>query len=526
MNARNDSSEKEPDVRFVSVESGISALGFRKIAAIARQMNPGTRIYFITVNNLYSLRSHLFPSLESDFQDTDIEIIAKELSDADLVCFSSMTASAEYVEKIAKSIKKISPNAFIIWGGVHCIVYPEDAIKNVDAIFTGEGEVPFTEFYSKFKEGKDYINTPGVWFNRGGIVQKNRNPPLNTPEMLNQYPYPFIELSCEIYDQKKKCFRKFKRTDYTQFNGLTYRTVWSLGCPYKCIYCANDSFISLDQDYCRIRYPSVDYIISEIENAIRLHPYIKTVAFYDDNFIAIPAQAIREFAEEYKKRIDLPFVVFGIHPNTISEEKIELLAKAGLNRTRMGIQSGSRRTLDFYHRFTHLERIAKSASILAKASKRYRMIPPAYDIISDNPVETRDELVETIEFLYGLDRPYTLTIFSLRVFPKTRLWDYFREHPEIDIRYNTSSYLETKKTMANIMLYMLAIAKPPRWLFDSMLKGVRGPLEKQREHPVLYFLVKSVYLASRAFDHLIRMDFTVIVGWWTYYLWKLSAHFF
>lgn len=217
----------------------------------------------------------------------------------------------------------------------------------------------------------------------------------------------------------------------------------------------------------------------------------------------------------------MPFVVFGIHPITISEEKIEILARAGLNRTRMGIQSGSKKTLAFYRRSTPPERIAKSASILVKATKKYRMIPPAYDIISDNPIETRSEIVETFELLYGLDRPYTLTIFSLRIFPKTRLWDYFGEHPEIDIRYNLSSYLATRKTMTNIMLYVLAIAKPPKWLFDRMLKNVRGPLEKQREYPVLYFLVKSTYLISRAVYHLIRMDFTVIVGGWTYYLWKL-----
>lgn len=497
-------------------------MGFRRIASIARKLNSDTEIYFITVGNLYSLATHLFPSNRAKFSDKDVDTIAERLAKADLLCFSSMTASAPYVEKIVRAVKRKNPNIFTLWGGVHCIISPDEAIKHVDAICAGEGEVPFKIFYEVFAAGKTPLNTPGMWFNIEEGIIKNKNYELNSTDDLNSFPHLFYDLTCQIYDLKLRRFRQFTKNDYIQYNGLSYRTIWSIGCPFSCTYCANDAFLSNDKKYGIIRYPTVDYILEEIENAIKAYPFISTVVFYDDNFIGIPLDVLRVFSEKYKKQIRLPFVASGLSPNFITKEKIDLLGKAGMNRGRMGIQSGSERILSFYNRPTPLVNIKESARILAEAAKKYKMIPPAYDIISDNPLETREDIIQTLRFLYELDRPYTLTIFSLRAFPKTKLWNYFEGHPSIDIRERVSSYLETRKTTANILLYLLAIAKPPKSIFFWLLKYVKGYREKQGSFPVLYLMVKGIYLLSRGIVHLRELDFTTIVGPWGYYLWKLG----
>lgn len=187
------------------------------------------------------------------------------------------------------------------------------------------------------------------------------------------------------------------------------------------------------------------------------------------------------------------------------------------------MQSGNEKMLTFYARNTKVERIRSSVSILAAAARKYDMIPPAYDIIADNPLETRDDIVQTLRFLYELDRPFTLTIFSLRVFPRTKLWEYFAVHPEVgDPRKINSSYLDTRPTMGNVLHYMLGTLKPPRWLFEWLLGFVRGYDETQPDYRRLHFVAKNVYLAKRAIDHLIKLDFTVIVGSWTYYVWRLG----
>ena len=328
-------------VKFVSIEEGVIALGFRRIAAIARKLNPATEIYFITPGNLYSFFTHLFPSRKTVFTDKDIDVIAEELAKADLLCVSTMTPSAPYAIKIINAVKKKNAKTFILWGGSHCILNPEEAILSADAICTGEGEFPFKLFYKAFRDKKSYLKTPNMWFRVKKKIIRNSIRALNTPKELSSFPHLFYDYDCQIYDIKVKRFRQFTKQDYLNYNGLSYRTLWTMGCPFSCIYCANYAFIGINKDYRKIRYPSVDYIIEEIKANLKIYPFISTVIFYDDNFITMPVEDIRIFAKEYKKRINLPFVVFGVHPNTVTEEKLELLAKAGMNRVRMGIQSGS-----------------------------------------------------------------------------------------------------------------------------------------------------------------------------------------
>lgn len=509
-------------VKLVSIEDGITALGFRRIAAIIRKINPSSEIHFIPTGSLYSFKSHIFPSLRVRFDDVHIEKIAENLAAADLLCFSSMTPCAQYVEKIAGIVKQKNPNTYILWGGTHCTLYPDDAIKHVDCICLGEGEVPIEIFYNKFIMNLDFKKTDSMWFNSGNEVIKNPQAKLQTSELIDSFPHPFYDISCSIYDYKIKDFRGFTKLDYVAFNGLSYRTVWSIGCPFDCIYCANDAFINLDNGYRKIRNASVDGLIEEIETAILNFPFISSVVFYDDNFIAIPIDVIRLFCQKYKERINLPFVVFGLHPNFITREKMELLAIAGMNRGRMGIQSGSEKMLNFYKRNTSLSKIKRAAKILSDVVHKYNMIPTSYDIITDNPVETREDIVQTLQFLFELDRPYTLTIFSLRVYPKTRLWDYFNSSSEKGIINIGTSYLETKKTIGTIILYILAIFKPPKLIFHYLLKKVRGYHEAQEIFPPIFYFVKLIYLISRASNHLRRLDFTVYAGKWQYYLWKLK----
>jgi radical SAM superfamily enzyme YgiQ (UPF0313 family) len=359
-----------------------------------------------------------------------------------------------------------------------------------------------------------------MWFRSQQGIIKNSICELDNGGELATYPHMYNGNDCEIYDRRKECFRAFTGKDYTAFNGLTYRTVWSRGCPYGCIYCANSAFIQTDANFRKIRYSPVKSIIDEIRQAIANYPFIATIAFYDDNFISIPIEDLKEFTVVFKAQIGLPFVVFGLHPNAITEEKMELLARAGMNRGRMGIQSGNAAMLEFYRRGTSLEKIEKSAGILAKLARRYSMIPPAYDIISDNPLETREEVVQTLSFLYKLERPYTLTIFSLRVFPKTQLWEYFERRSDIDIRSLVSSYLDTKKSMTNVLLYLLGTFKPPRLLFNLMVQKVQGYEQVQKQYRLAHLLCKVLYLMSRAVQHLKKFDFSTLSGGYLFTLWR------
>ena len=144
---------------------------------------------------------------------------------------------------------------------------------------------------------------------------------------------------------------------YIDNDGLSYTTLWSIGCPFHCTYCGNTKFISNDPKYKRIRHPSARYIVDEVKTARARFPHLSQVSFHDDSFMAIPYREIEEFAELWKAELDLPFAVYGVIPNYVKRDKFELLTWAGMNRIRMGIQSGSRNTLEFYKRPSPPEKI-------------------------------------------------------------------------------------------------------------------------------------------------------------------------
>lgn len=508
-------------VKLVSVESGISAMGFRKIAAVAKEIDPTVDVCFVPTDNLYSFASHFFPDKRPGLGAKDIRIISRYLAKADVIGFSSMSVSAPYVEKIIRNIKRINPGAYIIWGGVHTVLYPDETIRVADAICTGEGEIAMRLFMENLKNNHIRTDIPNMWFKTKKGIIKNQKLPLNSSELMDRFPHLYNQLECQLYNYHTHHFKTFDKFDYVQYNGLLYRTIWTLGCPFNCSYCANDSFVKMDAGYRRLRYASVEHIIEEIKTAKSIHPYISTVAFYDDNFITLPLPVIQKFCSLYKKYIHLPFVVFGIHPNTADKKKIDLLGRAGMNRMRMGIQSGSANVLKFFNRPTPVEKIRVSTGLLADAAKKFHMIAPSYDIISDIPNQTPADMKDTLELIYNIKKPFTLNVFSLRIFPKTQLYEYVQRHPALKKYFKNSSYLDTRRTFNNIVLYLLATFGMPKFAFDILVNIAIDKKNVTKEYPLLFKIVNFCYLSKRGIDHVLHFDFSTITGRWIYYLWAI-----
>ena len=69
---------------------------------------------------------------------------------------------------------------------------------------------------------------------------------------------------------------------------------------------------------------------------------------------------------------------------------------------------------------------------------------------------------------------------------------------------------------------MLALCRPPRWLFDRGLRRVEGSATPQREYPKLGLVLRTLYQSKRVFDHLRFMDFSIIPGWSGYIAWRIG----
>lgn len=506
-------------IKLLCLEDGISNYGFRKFAAFVKQLNEDTRVYFAPLNFNLSVSSMILSRYGSSFPKKMSDEITAEFVNADIIGISSMTPYAPFARQVIESIRLAAPKAFLIWGGTHPIIDPEDAIQaHIDAICCGEGWA-FEYFFERFRNGKDFTDTRNFWFKNGEHIIRNGFLPLLSSEALEKLPFPMY-CEDEMMFSKKDGLRPLSVLDYVVSDGLSYNIVWSLGCPRRCVYCSNSKFLKNDPNHAITRHTSPAYVIREVQSVRRKHPHISSVSFHDDDFLGLETNQIEEFAESWKRAVGIPFAVLGLSPSNIDEDKLKLLLGAGMNRTRMGIQSGSRGILRFYRRSSSIEAIKKAANILNNLCRN--QLPPSYDIIVDNPVETRQDVIDTLELLYELPRPFAINLYSLRVVPNTELEQIFDELG-VQAKKIGAYYGQIDNTFSNLLIYLLTFYRPPRWLFERLLRRVKDPRTSQKRFPVLGFVLRCLHLVFRGSYHVRRRDISIIRSPFIYYLWAFGA---
>ncbi len=512
-------SSKTLKIRLASVEDGLDNTGFRKFSAYVKSIHSNTDIIYLPTGNRLSLIRILLDKSCGDYSSKDTYKIAQYLSKADLIGFSSMTPYASIVHEIIVYIRQLNPKAYIVWGGTHAIIFPEDAIKHADAVCTGEGEFAFEKFLELFKKEKDYTTAPSFWFRKDNNIIKNTNLPLMKSDTMNELPHLTYQDGELIYN-KSKGIESIDSSDFIKFSGITYHTIWSIGCPLACTFCANTKFIEYDNNYRRLRYSSPQKMIDEVKRVKSKTPFISDIVFNDDSFLALRYEVLKEFCELWKKEVKIPFAVYGIIPNYVREDKIALLVDAGMNRIRMGIQSGSDNILEFYKRPTKLKRITEATKIFNKF-KKY-MVPPVYDMILDNPVETAEDTRASLDLIYNLPRPFTLNVFSLRVIPNTTLEKDMKEKginiPKIEKDYLVGHH----KTLGNILVFVLTVWKIPEWLYKILRNKVHPIQTKQPVYPILFAFFRIVYYVKRALGNIRFMNFSVLPGKIAFLSWKIG----
>ena len=146
--------EKLLEIRLACVEDGLDNVGFRKISAYIKSIHSNTKVAYVPVGNLRSPINLLIEGGSGKFKEKDIDNVSEFLAEGDLVGLSSMTQYSSTVYKIIAKIRQFNPRAYIVWGGIHPIIQPEDAIKYADAVVQAKGNLHLKLFLSFLKMEK------------------------------------------------------------------------------------------------------------------------------------------------------------------------------------------------------------------------------------------------------------------------------------------------------------------------------------------------------------------------------------
>ncbi|MBT3304965.1 MAG: B12-binding domain-containing radical SAM protein [Alphaproteobacteria bacterium] len=274
-----------------------------------------------------------------------------------------------------------------IVGGPYATFAPEIVIRapGVDMVCVGEGERPLVELCKRLRGGEDITSIGNLWVKQDGKIIKN---PVRAPIPLSELP----RQDWSVYDR-----RRFMKPMGGKIS-VTGTFEMNRGCPYTCTFCINSGLEEIYGDLGGYyREQDVDRLIDEMVEKKEAYNlvYVYLVA---ESFLTTTRERIRRFGKLYQEKVGLPFWVEA-RPESITEEKVELLMETGCEGISIGVESGNvglRKNV--LGRNVNDRTILKAFELLRKSGIRIS----ANNIIGF-PTETREMIFDTIHLDRELD---------------------------------------------------------------------------------------------------------------------------
>ncbi|WP_205694158.1 radical SAM protein [Clostridium sp. JN-9] len=311
------------------------------------------------------------------YEELYVDLDYSKMSNADVICIYTMTCNSKRAYEIGDFFRNELKKRVLI-GGMHASAMPEEALFHADQVIVGEAENVIEDVVSGKIKDKIVYGSP--------------------VEDLNKIPFPDYTLL---------------KTPAKAANVITSR-----GCPFSCNFCTTSRMF---HPY-RTRTP--DNVIKELE--IYKKEGFKYVNFEDDNFTADKKRA----KEILRKMIDNNLVFketffFGRTDMANDEELLDLLSRAHLRRTLIGIESLNQDSLDYVNKRQSIKDIERCGEKLAKYKIKIIasiVLGLDYDNISD--------IDRSVKFCKDINA-YQLQPAILTPFPGTPVFDQFEKEGRI-----------------------------------------------------------------------------------------------
>lgn len=329
----------------------------------------------------------------------------------DVLAFSLVSPNFKLYQSFYKELREKGDWKIII-GGWQATLNPKETIQYCDYLCEGEGEEAIPILIENIEYEQIPFGVRNIWFKYEDMIVQQK--PRDLCKDLSKFPIPTIDNLLSAYIEDDALHLKDPYVNNTR-----YGTSVGRGCPYACTYCSNSYMANevYPKQWSRIRYREIDHVIAELKQAKAMMPNLKCINFYDEVFLPKKEWA-QELFDKYKKEINLPFYCM-FFPGTCKEELLKIMKPAGLAGVWIGVQSGSERVRkEVFKRYYSNEKVLEQANLFVKYGVNVK-----YDIILNNPFETKKELEESIRLMAKLPEPKSFNFFSLKYFPNTEITD-------------------------------------------------------------------------------------------------------
>jgi magnesium-protoporphyrin IX monomethyl ester (oxidative) cyclase len=314
-----------------------------------------------------------------DIVKLELEKALKDIRPSIVGVSCAFNAFADNFHQTISEIKRIHPDAIVVVGGHYVSSYlgllPQD--NDIDYAVIGEGEIPFTNFIREFKEGI-----------------RPQNKIINKKEYLKSLE-AFPPLDYDLINIEE--YLKHEMNSIGGNQGRSLNMMTARGCPQRCIYCATHNVWDYD-----FRMQSAQNMFKQIVE-LKEKYFVETVMFVDDNFLW-DKKRIKEFCKlMIDHQVDLNWYPSSVRINSLDEEIISLMKKAGCRSLLLAIESGTKRIQKMIKKNVNLEHTKRMVRCLKQEGFRVYA-----QYILGFPGETIDEMKQTIQFSQELKCDWNL----------------------------------------------------------------------------------------------------------------------
>ncbi len=362
--------------------------------------------------------------------------------------------------KLARTIKNILPESFIVVGGHHASLNYQDfaQTEEIEAVIIGEGEKTIREVADRLEKNKNLNDIPGLALNQDS--KQLLTPPRPIQKNLDLLPFPLINRS------KRKHY-------HLGFQKPVALVETSRGCTYQCSFCGVWQFY-----HRTYRNKTPERVVEELKKIEE--PF---VLFVDDNFLVDLKRAeklaylIRSSGIKKTYTIQARSDTITKHPDII-----KLWKEIGLGTVFIGFEKAEDEGLEALHKNNQVENNDKALKILKALNINVWasfIVDPDYDLKDFRKLKEYilDREIKTPTFSVLTPLPGTELFFELRDKLITKDYNLF------DIAH---SVLPTRLPLREFYKEFCSLYHLPYSKYQLIMEGLGAWFS--RRFPLLYLL--------------------------------------
>jgi radical SAM superfamily enzyme YgiQ (UPF0313 family) len=322
---------------------------------------------------------------------------------------SASTQLMTSVGNLCTEIKKQNPERKIILTGLHPSALPERTLREESCDYVAEGEGFYT--LDGFLQNGDLGKIPGLWFRENGEIVHNPKAKniADLTQELGDVAWDLLPLKSGDYRAcNHQCLGEFeKRPHYASLST-------SLGCPFKCDFCA----IHKTFGERKMRFWEPKWAVDQIqklkeEYGVKVFKIIDEMFVLNQNhYLGIANELI---ARDLGKEINIWAYA---RVDTVKKENLQKMRKAGFKWFCFGFESGNEKILQQVHKGNYTRKDMVDISRMVRDSG----IGILANYMFGFPEDTKDTMQQTLDLAME-QRCEFVNLYSACAWPGSTLYD-------------------------------------------------------------------------------------------------------